>query len=129
MKLEVSGSRQIGSWMREQRVSLALTTYQSGKIFLIGAAGDGKLTVFNRNFQRVMGLCCPRPGTIWMSTLYQIWRLENSLAPGQMHGIYDQLYVPQVSFITGDVDAHDIALETGGTPIFVNTLFSCLARP
>lgn len=129
LNLEVTASRQFGSWLREQQLSLAFTTYQTGKVFFIGTTPDGKLTVFNRNFQRVMGLCCPRPGTIWMSTLYQLWRLENTLPPGQKYGEYDQLYVPQVAYITGDVDAHDIAVDARGVPIFVNTLFSCLARP
>jgi uncharacterized protein (TIGR03032 family) len=40
-----------------------------------------------------------------------------------------RLYVPQVAYTTGDVDAHDIAVDARGVPVFVNTLFSCLARP
>lgn len=129
IQLDVSCSRQFTSWLQEYNLSLAFTTYQAGKLFLIGSTNDGKVTVFNRNFQRVMGLCCPAPGTLWMSTLYQLWRLEDTLEPGQTSGVYDRQYVPQVSYITGDVDAHDIAVDAQGVPIFVNTMFSCLARP
>ena len=65
-----------------------------------------------------------------MSSLYQLWRFENALPPGVTapEG-YDRLYVPQVGSTTGDVDAHDIALDANGAPVFVNTLFSCLATP
>jgi uncharacterized protein (TIGR03032 family) len=35
--------------------------------------------------------------------------------------------VPRVAHTTGDVDAHDIAEDKDGQPVFVNTLFSCLA--
>ena len=35
-KLEIDCSRQFPEWLAEQRVSLAFTTYQSGKLFLIG---------------------------------------------------------------------------------------------
>ena len=35
-KLEVLGSRQFTAWLAEQRVSLAFTTYQAGKLFLLG---------------------------------------------------------------------------------------------
>jgi len=63
-----------------------------------------------------------------VANLYQIWRFENALKPGQTHQGYDRVYVPQVGFTTGDVDAHDIAVDQQG-PVFVNTLFSCLARP
>ena len=67
--------------------------------------------------------------TLWMSSLYQLWRFENALEAGQAHDDYDALYAPQMSFVTGDVDMHDIGLDGDGVPIFVNTLFSCLARP
>ena len=32
-----------------------------------------------------------------------------------------------MSWVTGDLDVHDIALAPDGRPVFVNTLFSCLA--
>jgi hypothetical protein len=35
-KLEINCSRQFPEWLVEQRVSLAFTTYQNGKLFLIG---------------------------------------------------------------------------------------------
>jgi hypothetical protein len=34
--LEVFASRQFTAWPAEQRLSLAFTTYQTGKLFLIG---------------------------------------------------------------------------------------------
>ena len=34
--LEVTASRQFPAWLAEQHVSLAFTTYQTGKLFLIG---------------------------------------------------------------------------------------------
>lgn len=62
-----------------------------------------------------------------MSSLFQLWRFENMLAPGQEHQGCDALYVPHVGYTTGDLDIHDIALDDAGRPIFVNTLFGCLA--
>lgn len=130
-KLEISGSRNFTSWLREQHVSLAFTTYQSGKIFLIGTKPDGQLSVFERSFERCLGLAASFDSqTLWMSSIYQLWRFENALPAGtSAPGGYDRLYVPQLGYITGDVDAHDIALDRDGRPIFVNTLFSCLAAP
>jgi uncharacterized protein (TIGR03032 family) len=128
--LEVTASRQFTSWLLEQRLSLAFTTYQSGKLFLIGLKPDGRLSVFERTFERCMGLhATPDGQTLWMSTLYQIWRFENALPGGRTPDGYDRLFLPQCAWTTGDVDAHDIALDGKGRPIFVNTLFSCLAAP
>ena len=125
-KLEIAGSRNFVSWLREQRVSLAFTTYQTGKLFLIGLRPDGKLSIFERTFERCMGLAVADAAergtpneesrsasaqTLWMSSIYQLWRFENALPADQRapEG-YDRLYVPQLAYTTGDVDAHDIAL-------------------
>lgn len=128
---EVSASRQFTSWLHEQRVSLAFTTYQSGKLFLLGLNADARLSVFERTFERCMGLCATADArTLWLSSLYQLWRFENALPDGATTPDgYDRLYVPQCAWTTGDVDAHDIALDSAGRPVFVNTLFSCVAAP
>ncbi len=126
-KLEIDTSRQFTSWMRDQQMSLAFTTYQAGKLFLIGLKPDGKLSVHERNFERCMGLAV-RGSSLYLATLYQLWRLNNVLPAGQVarDGI-DRLYVPQQSWVTGDIDLHDLGLDAQGRPVFVNTLFSCLA--
>lgn len=126
---ELFTSRQFLSWLAEQGVSLALTTYQAGKLFLLGMQPDGKLSVSERTFNRCMGLCSDAQ-TLWMSTLYQLWRLENALPPGQASSDgFDRVYVPQVAYTTGDVDIHDLAVDRDGRVVFANTLFGCLATP
>ena len=64
---------------------------------------------------------------MYLSSLYQLWQFHNVLAPGQKRDGFDRLYVPQVSYITGDIDIHDIAIDKHGRIIFVNTLFCCLS--
>lgn len=125
-KLELTGSRQFNAWLGEQQISLAFTTYQAGKIFLIGLQPDGRLSIFERTFNRCMGLWTSAQ-TLWMSSLYQLWRFENALETNQFHQGYDRVYVPQVGYTTGDLDIHDVAIDSDGKVIFVNTLFSCLA--
>jgi uncharacterized protein (TIGR03032 family) len=125
-EVELLGSRQFNSWLAEQKLSLGFTTYQSGKLFLVGLKPDGAMSVFERTFNRCMGLCADGQ-TLWMTSLYQLWRFENSLEPGQIHEGYDAVYVPQVGYTTGDLDLHDVAVDAKGRVVFVNTLFGCLA--
>lgn len=127
-ELELTGSRQFTSWLKEQGASIAFTTYQSGKLFLLGMREHDRMAVFERTFNRCMGLWGDGQ-TLYMSTLYQLWRFENVLETGQLHDGHDRLYVPRMAWTTGDVDAHDVARAADGSPIFVNTLFSCLAKP
>ncbi|MEM9530685.1 MAG: TIGR03032 family protein [Pseudomonadota bacterium] len=128
-QLELTGSRQFTPWLQETGASLAFSTYQAGKLFFIGVNPDGRLSVFERTFARCMGLALA-DDTLWVSTLYQLWRFENVLGPGTTHQGYDRLYVPQLGYTTGDLDVHDVAVPANEeTPVFVNTLFSCVARP
>ena len=128
-KLELTGSRQFVSWLAEHQLSLSFSTYQAGKLFFIGLSGQQQLSVFERTFTRCMGIGLdPQTQSLWVASLYQIWRFENALKPGQIHQGYDRVYVPQVGFTTGDVDAHDIAVDQQG-PDFVNTLFSFFNFP
>ncbi len=123
---DVTTSRQFPAWLAERGGSLAFTTYQAGKVFFIGLGPEGRLSFFERTFNRCMGLCVDG-NALWMSSLYQLWRFTNTLEKGQTANNYDALFVPRVAWTTGDLDIHDIAVDKDGQVIFVNTLFSCLA--
>jgi uncharacterized protein (TIGR03032 family) len=62
-----------------------------------------------------------------MSSLYQLWRFENALRPGEYFKGHDRLFIPRAGYTTGDLDIHDIVVEAGGRVVFVNTKFGCLA--
>lgn len=126
--MQAFGSRYFADWMAEQNVSLAFTTYQAGKLFFIGRQATKQLSVFERTFSRCMGLwAAPDARTLWMSSQFQLWRLENRLPRGTQHNGFDALYVPQTAHTTGDLDIHDLAVESSGRVVFVNTKFNCLA--
>lgn len=126
IKFELTTSRQFESWLAEQKINLAFTTYQIGKLFFLGLGPTGKLSVFNRTFERCMGLAYA-DGTLWMATLYQILKFVDVVGRQKVEGGYDSLFVPQVSYYTGDVDAHDLTVMPNGEILFVNTLFSCVS--
>jgi len=129
IKLEINATRHFTTWMAEQKASLMFTTYQTGKLFSLGLQADGRLSVFERTLARCMGLYATEDAqTVYLSTLYQIWRYERATEAGQAYAGYDGLYIPQSSSVTGDLDVHDIVLNKKNELIFVNTLFSCLAK-
>lgn len=124
--LKFTPSRQFTSWLSEQGAALAFTTYQGGKVFFVGLRSDGSLGFFERSLSRCMGMVGDG-NSLYISTLYQLWRFENVFPPGHVEGEYDRLFVPQVGYITGDLDVHDLGITGGGEVVFANTLFSCLA--
>jgi uncharacterized protein (TIGR03032 family) len=121
-------SRHFPEWLARSGASLVFTTYQAGKVFFLGLRPDGRLAVFERSFARCMGLGVSDDArSLVLATQYQILRFDNVLAPGAVQGEHDALYAPHVAWVTGDVDAHDVAFGPDRRPVFVNTLFSCLA--
>lgn len=94
---------------------------------MLGTNTDGSLHVTERTFNRCMGLGTGKGGnTFWLSSLFQLWRFDNSLTSGRFND-YDKVYLPQAAYTTGDLDIHDIIIGEDDRPVFVNTLFSCLA--
>lgn len=127
-ELAITASRHLIEWMAGLGVSLGLSTYQAGKLFLVGVQPNGRLSVYERTFNRCMGLHASADGqTLWMASLYQLWRLENYVPKGKATPDgYDALYVPTMGYTTGDVDVHDIVVPRGKPPVFCVTAFNCL---
>lgn len=124
---KISASRGLTDWLATHRISLALTSYQTGQLMLIGVLPRGRLSVYQRNFVRAMGLCASAQ-RIYLSAIAQIWRLENVLKQGQVaNKQFDRLYVPRNAQTTGDLDIHEIAIDGNDRIVFVNTKYSCLA--
>jgi uncharacterized protein (TIGR03032 family) len=119
-------SRNFCGWLAAERVSLAFSTYQTGKLFLVGLSAPDRLSVFERTFNRAMGLWSDGQ-TLWLAAAFQLWRFENALAAGELLDGYDRVYVPRVGYTTGDIDVHDVAVNSDGRAVFISTLFSCLA--
>jgi uncharacterized protein (TIGR03032 family) len=91
---ELTASRQFTVWLAEQKASLAFTTYQAGKLFLMGLQPDGQLSIFNRTFARCMGLWAS-PERLLMSSLYQPLALrECATARPDPSGLRPRLRAP-----------------------------------
>ena len=143
--VNIMGSRYFMDWLAEQQISLAFTTYQTGKLFLIGRKPDLGISTFERTYNHCMGMCVsPDARTIWLSSRFQIWRLESAAAqavphvppdpsndassvPAWSERGYDIAYIPRVGYTTGHIDVHDMAVDATGRLVFVSTMFGCLA--
>jgi uncharacterized protein (TIGR03032 family) len=126
-KLEITTSRQFTSWLAEVGGSLAFSTYQSGKVFLIGSNRETRrLSVFERTLERPMGMAASGH-RLAIASMIQITTFVDATERTATADGYDAVYVPQTAHFTGDLDVHDLAFDRDGRIVFVNTLFSCLA--
>ncbi|MDJ0948136.1 MAG: TIGR03032 family protein [Alphaproteobacteria bacterium] len=126
LPLDISCSKGFVDWLSDTGVSVVFTAPRSGKIYFVGLNENRTLSVFERGFEKARAIHGVHD-TLYLGSLYQLWRFENVLSEGQEAEGYDRLYLPQTAYTTGDLDIHDIATDDQGEIYFVNTLFNCIA--
>lgn len=130
--IDCAVSDSFAEWMRTAGGSLAVSTYQAGKVALIGwDARRGQVTVLPRQFDKPLGLAA-RGGRLAIATRNEVTvfadaRLLAPNYPEEQSGRYDALYLPRTTFHTGDINAHDLEFDAAGELYVVNSRFCCLA--
>lgn len=128
LQVEKSCSRGLGAWLAGNKISLAITSYQTGRVYLVGSDPSGRVSFFERIFERAMGIV-GNTQRIFLGGLYQLWRFENVLRKNQViHNVFDRCYVPRNAQTIGDLDIHELGIRKNGKVVFVNTKYSCLAE-
>jgi len=116
--------------IRKLECSIALSTYQAGKLIFISAVDDERLIQLPRNFARPMALHA-RGGALALSTATTIELFVNDPRMAQAYppqeATYDALYLPRRTYQTGRIDTHGLEWDENGLLWMVNTRFGCLA--
>jgi uncharacterized protein (TIGR03032 family) len=125
--LDLIASEGLADWLVSQQVSLVFGT-PPHKLWLLGTDDRGELSVYDRVFDKVMGLATDGADRLWIATRFEIWRFENVLAPGQRTADgHDRLFIPRHCSVVGDLNVHDLGLQADGRDLWVNTRYGCLA--
>jgi len=130
VRIECSASAGFAAWMERAGGTLAVSTYQAGKLALLGWSGR-QVSLLMRQFDKPLGLAvhgdrlalATRNDVLFFANASVLAHHFVESAPGR----YDALYLPRASYHTGDMNIHDIAFVDGELWA-VNTRFSCLAR-
>jgi uncharacterized protein (TIGR03032 family) len=117
-------------WLAKTNGALAVSTYQAGKVALIGWDGR-RATLLMRQFDKPLGLAT-QGDRLALATRHDVTLFANAplLAPDCIEeepGRYDSLYLPRATYHTGDLNVHDVAI-LGDEIWLVVTRFSCLAK-
>ncbi len=122
-------------------VSLAVTTYQAGKLVLLRPEPRPDGPVLNthfRGFSKPMGFAW-EPGRFALGTNAEVWEFHDipAVAPKldapEIKARHDAAFLPRTCHITGNIQIHEMTWvppESGkglSELWFINTRFSCLA--
>lgn len=111
----------------ELGISLAVTTYQAGRLVFVRSEGDHLNTHF-RSFDRPMGMATLED-RLAVGCGVQVWEFRDvpAVAPKvEPAGRHDACYLPRRSHVTGDIDIHEMEYSPTGELWLINTRFSCL---
>lgn len=108
------------------KASLMVTTYQAGKLLVLGVHNKS-LRISFASYEQPMGLAIDR-NRMALGTRRQMNFLQGKrevAASVEPKGTWDICFVPRTSTWTGNIHGHDLAWGNDGLWV-VNTLFSCL---
>ena len=113
--------------------TLAISTYQAGKLIFLSPKDENSLVQLPRTFEKVMGIAEDRDkDKLALACKDEIIVFANSPDLARHYpkasNKYDALYMPRVTYHTGPLDIHDLNFGHNNELYAVNTLFSCLIR-
>src|SRR3972149_11093012 len=130
LTVECLASATFTEWLAQLGGSLTVSTYQAGKVAMIGWDGR-QVTLLMRDFDKPLGMAVAGDRLV-LATRHDVCILSNAppLAYEYLEdqpGRYDALYLPRATYHTGDLNTHDVAIMAEGV-VLTATRFSCLAR-
>jgi len=111
--------------------TIAISTYQAGKLVFISAKDENSLIQLPRTFVKPMGIAeDTQSDKLALACKEEIIVFSNSKALAQYYpkapNKYDALYMPRLTYHTGNLDLHDLRFGSNGKLFAINTLFSCI---
>ena len=139
--IRCAASESFQAWLSGCGGALAVTTYQAGKVALIGwDRPNRQVTLLLRQFPKPLGVAVRRDGPgpggrvrrMALATRHEVLLLADApLLAGDYletrNVRYDALYLPRAAYYTGDLNVHDLAFDAEGRLWLCNTRFSCLS--
>lgn len=127
-KGEVAYGGRLGDFLTAHKASLVISTYQGNGLASIWPRGDGTCGVTFTYLPKPMGMAWNQGG-LAVGTLREVvlfgavrnYQLDIAKEP------FHVVFIPRTSRFTNKVMAHDLAWS-GQDVVFVNTMFSCLAK-
>ncbi len=117
--------------LRQLGCTIALSTFQAGKVIFLSAKNDDELTQLPRNFAKPMGIAL-HGNKMAIACLDEVIVLSNSPQLAAHYpkkpDTYDALFMPRATYFTGQVDIHDLDYGANGQLLAVNTSFSCIIK-
>ncbi|MDC1068361.1 TIGR03032 family protein [Candidatus Kapabacteria bacterium] len=116
--------------LNKLNLTVAISTFQAGKLIFISPVDDANLIQLPRTFKKAMGFNIQDDNMILATDNEVVFFKQNTeLARNypKKPNTYDKMFFPRAVYYTGYLDIHDI-YKTNDELIAVNTSFSCVCK-
>ncbi len=126
-------SAQVPELLQRLNCTLAISTYQAGKLVFISALNESKIIQLPRTFEKPMGIAHDYDkDKLAVACKDEVIVFANSKDLAKHYpkspNKYDALYMPRLTYHTGTLDIHDLNFGLNNVLYGVNTLFSSLIK-
>lgn len=129
--MKVIYSAEFPAILASLRCTLAISTYQAGRLLFVSSVNGVNIIRFAKMFKRPMGLAVGDGGkfAIACKDTVEVFQNHQQLARRfpKDRGRYDGMFFPRATYYTGIIDLHDLEWM-GDELVAVNTAFSCLCK-
>ncbi|WP_417315997.1 TIGR03032 family protein [Cycloclasticus pugetii] len=132
-KPRILASNEFSKWLGHQEGSLIFSTYQNSRVIFLSSSNNTELKALDRVVGSAMGIAISSK-SLWITNQEQAWKFVNTGTYETVEGIqYDACYQPRLGHFLGQVDTHDVLMDTtfrdeSFSFLFVNTAFNCISR-
>jgi uncharacterized protein (TIGR03032 family) len=128
-RFQITYDKSVAKLLAELKISLAVSTYQAGKVIFISSADGKTITQTPISFNKPMGIAL-MDNKMAVATINEIQVFSNSKNLAEnfpfSQNKFDALYLPRATYYCGETDLHDLHFANGGMWA-VNTKFSCIS--
>jgi uncharacterized protein (TIGR03032 family) len=124
---QLTVSPQFSTWLVANALSIAISSHQSNKLFLVGLNQfTEQISISEHSLYWPTGMV-HHGQQLTIATGLNITVFRDAAGDSRDASDHDVVFAPRFSYYTGWLDVHDLALDARGKLVFVNTQFSCLA--
>lgn len=129
--LGCNADQSLHRWLNRYGISIVLSTYQSNRLVFISRSrckkdGDQLLRITAREMDRPMGVFVGKRRLV-VACKNTVWILNNYIQGAMVNQADDAWFAPSTSYITSNLDAHEVIIQSDHSISFANTQYSCIS--
>ena len=128
LEIGYSASSGLAKMLQAKNISLAITSPDADKLYLVGSDQNGDLSVSETDAEGATGISVSGD-SFTVAARTALHTFENVLQPEHLYdGRFSHCFVARRSDFVGELGLHDIATAADGQMFFVSTRYSCIAK-